>query len=72
MSKDKNNPNNKNELDDEFENPEVERGLSSVAAMPGKNIAIIVVFVVMMGFISYNFFFSSPEPKNTKDMPKIE
>lgn len=72
MSKD-NNKSNKTELDDEFDNPEVERGLSSVATMPAKNIAIIVVFVVMVAFISYNFFFAgSDSDKVAKDIPQTE
>lgn len=72
MSNDKNKDKNNTELEDEFDNPEVERGLSSVATMPAKNLAIVGIFTALMGFILYNFFFSSPEPQSAKDLPKTE
>ncbi|MBN8827178.1 MAG: hypothetical protein J0H68_00540 [Sphingobacteriia bacterium] len=72
MDKNKNNGQNNNiDFEDDIDQPEVEHGLSKVASVPAKNIAIIVIFSVLMGIMVYNFFFSSPKEEQKKDLPNV-
>lgn len=52
--------------------PEVESGLSPVATMPGKNIAIIGVLMVGFIFFMYSNFFASDSSSTDKPEKRVE
>lgn len=54
------------DMDDEYMEPEVERGLSAVASVPGKNIVIMVLMVIVVGVAVYYSFFAPEEDQKAK------
>lgn len=63
------NKRSKNDFDDEddFNNePEIEKGFSAVAVMPGRNILIIVIILTIVGAVGYYTFFSGSETEQAK------
>jgi type IV secretion system protein VirB10 len=66
---------------DEFEErkPEIYRGLSAVASVPGRNVVIFILFIFLIIGITYYSFFSDsqqtveqPKPEKTEISKKIE
>ncbi|AZL16433.1 TrbI/VirB10 family protein [Rickettsiales endosymbiont of Stachyamoeba lipophora] len=66
------NKQNLNNQNQELEQPEIEKGISPVAALPAKNIVVIVVFIAVIIFMIYMLFFSSSDENKNFDRPKLE